>query len=99
MGAEQPRGDRAPHGAVYIAPGRVYELVLESRESLLRIEGKVDSIDRSVTDSLAGLEDDIEAIGKRVTPLEQRVWAFPSLTGLLGLVALVLTIMQMNGAA
>lgn len=86
-------------GAVYIAPGRIYDLVIEGQQSLVRIEGKVDSIDRSVTERLSDLESDVDAIGKRVTPLEHRVWAWPSLTGLVGAAALVLTIIQMTGAA
>lgn len=86
-------------GAVYIAPAHVYDLVIQGQQSLVRIEGKVDSIDRSVTERLNDLESDVDAIATRVTPLEHRVWAWPSLTGLIGAAALVLTIIQMTGAA
>lgn len=98
MAAERKAPARRPSGAVYITPGRVYDLVLEGRESLVRIEGRVASIDRSVTERLDDLEADIAKVDKRVAPLEHRVWAWPSLAGLVGAVGLVLTIMQMSGA-
>lgn len=99
MGAERGSRERTDRGAVYIAPDRVYQLVTDGHASLIRIEGKVDSIDRSVNLQLEAIKTDVDKLGTRVTPLEHRVWALPSMAGLIGAAALVLTIIQMAGAA
>ncbi len=83
-------------GVVYIGPEQIYNQVLGAREDLIRTEGKVGQLDKDVSDLQHTIAEQLKAFNDRLTPVERRSWAMPSLAGLLGLGGLILGIIQMN---
>lgn len=98
---ERDRGGGAREyraGVVYIGPEQIYQQVLGAREDLIRTEGKVGQIDKDLGEFQQSVAEQMRAFNERLTPVERRSWAMPSAAALIGLGALVLTIVQMTGA-
>lgn len=96
-GGRRPGAGEDERGAVYIGTTQIYNQLLGAREDLIRTEGKVGQIDKDVTDLQTTVAEQLKAFNDRLTPVERRSWSMPSLAGLIGLGAMVLTIMQMSG--